>query len=60
MFDDGAAYEHHMREPIEQPEFSDGVGDIDIGAKVRNHVARAQHGAGAGLHRMLQHFHVCL
>ena len=46
-----------MREPIEQAEFADRVGDIDVGAKIGRDVARAQHAARAGRDRLLQDFH---
>ena len=42
-----AAHEHDRRQAIEQPEFAHGVGDIDVGRRGRQFLARAQADAQA-------------
>ena len=42
MRDQRAAHEHDRRQPVEQPQFAHGIGDIDVGGRDRQFLARAQ------------------
>ena len=43
-----AAHEHDRREPVDQAELAERVGDIDVGVAVRQLAARAQRDVKAG------------
>ena len=42
MFDQRSAHEHDRRQPIEQSQFAHGVGDVDVGGRRRQLLARTQ------------------
>ena len=48
MLDQRSAHEHDRRQPVEQSQFAHGVGDVDIGGRGRQFLARAQRHVQAG------------